>query len=192
LENEERAMISKGIPDWLKKQTWDFLQENNMGQRHMSNGTKAQQYTGLLGENMLRLIIGLQPKFVPGYDHGYDLEMNGVKVDVKTMGRTVDPKPTYVNNFIAFQKDLDAQVYVFCSINKSTNVFFVCGVMSKEELLDQGSFFPLGALRYRDDKTTMRMKAPTYEIQNHLLIQIKDPVEIWSYTFYHEPSFLER
>jgi hypothetical protein len=184
-------MISKQVPMWLKEQTWEYLQENNMGQRHSANGTKSQQYTGLLGENMVRIMLGLKPSFIPGYDGGHDLLMNSVKVDVKTMGRHVDPKPEYVNNFIGYQKDLDAQMYIFCSMNKNTSIFFVCGLLTKIDLLDYAHFYPAGSIRYRDDDTSFRMKAPTYEIANSSLIQLQTPTDIWAETYYYEPGFLD-
>ena len=184
-------MISKVVPKWLKEQTWEYLQEVNMGQRHSANGTKAQQYTGLLGENMTRIILGLQPSFIPGYDGGHDLIMNGVKVDVKTMGRQVDPKHDYVNNFIGYQKDLDAQMYIFCSMNKATSTLYICGLTSKYDLLNFADFYPTGSVRYRDDDTSLRMKAPTYEIKNSALTQVDNALDVWAETYYYEPGFLE-
>ena len=78
-----------------------------MGHRFAANGNKEEQYTGLLGENMFKTIIGLYPTFEDGFDGGYDIGLNGKKVDVKTMGRSVDPKPHYVNNFISYQEHFD-------------------------------------------------------------------------------------
>lgn len=159
-------MNSYKIPKSLKEKTWDWLQDHSMGHRFDANGSKAEQFVGLLGENMFRMINDLPPKFVKGFDGGYDLIFMGQKTDVKTMGRRVDPKPHYVNNFVGYQKDFDCDLYVFCSINKSTNTFWICGYTDKQTLLTESNFYEKGERRYRDDGSYFINKAPLYEIEN--------------------------
>jgi hypothetical protein len=184
-------MISRVIPNDLKEKTWVHCQQNNMGNRGAFDGSPEQQYTGLLGENMLRICLGLSPVYNTGFDGGYDLIINRVKIDVKTMGRSVDPKPHYVNNFVGYQKNLDAELFVFCSINKTTNTFWICGIIAKDLFLATASFFPSGSLRIRSDNSEFRTIAPLYEIQNEHLVEVKEPINIWAYT--HEyADFLVR
>ena len=42
-------MIIK-VPKELKEQCWEYLQVNNMGNRHSANGSKEEQFVGLIGE----------------------------------------------------------------------------------------------------------------------------------------------
>ena len=102
----------------LKEQCWEYLQQNNMGNRHSANGNKEEQFVGLIGEVLTKKLFKKQHKFENGFDGGYDFIHRTKKVDVKTMGRNVDVKMNYVNNFIGFQSHFDCDIYVFCSINK--------------------------------------------------------------------------
>ena len=174
------------IPTSLKEQTWEWLQDHSLGHRTKANGNKEEQYTGLLGENMFREIIGLPTQFEDGFDGGYDIQLYNQKIDVKTMGRSVDPKPHYVNNFISYQSHFDCDIYAFCSINKKQNTFWVCGLIDKDTMLQKASFYNQGETRYRDNGTSFIMKAPTYEIQNHQLHQVDNIESIWQYIKHNE------
>lgn len=162
-------MNSYKIPHDLKKSCWKWLEDHSMGHRFDANGNKHEQFVGLVGENMFRIINDLPPKFIDGFDGGHDLIWRGFKTDVKTMGRRVDPRPHYVNNFVGYQKDFDCELYVFCSINKNTNTFWVCGYTDKHTLLTESDFYDKGERRYRDDGSFFINKAPLYEIKNNKL-----------------------
>jgi len=157
------------IPESLKKQTWDFVSSNNMGNRFDFNGSKEQQYAGLIGENIIRKAFGYEYSFETGYDGGYDILHNNARIDVKTMTRTVNPKGHYVNNFVGYQKELPCDIYIFCSLNKRTGFLWVCGFTTKERLLKEANFFEKGTIRKRDDGTTLTTEAPLYEIKNNQL-----------------------
>lgn len=165
-------MNSYKIPKELKQKTWDWLKTNSMGHRFDANGSKEEQFVGLLGENMFRLVNDLPPKFESGFDGGHDLIFMGHKTDVKTMGRSVDPQLHYVNNFVGYQQHFDCELYIFCSINKRTDTFWICGYTNKETLLTKSTFFKKGEKRYRDDGTYFINKAPLYEIKNSDLKQL--------------------
>jgi hypothetical protein len=162
-------MTSLEIPQSLKDFCWDILKEHNLGERHSFNGSKEDQYLGLLGEYMTALILQLPVEFKPGFDGGYDLLYNGYKIDVKTMGRTVDPKPHYVNNFLGYQEKLECDLLMFCSINKKTSVYTLCGWIFKTEFLEVADYFPIGEKRKRDDGSVLTIQAPLYEIKNSQL-----------------------
>ena len=51
---------------------------------------------------------------------------------------------------------------------------FICGYLSKKELLDKAILYKKGAIRHRENGTTFKMKADTFEIKNSLLNQIKN------------------
>jgi hypothetical protein len=154
------------IPKELKVKCWNFLKKNNLGNRLEANGNKEQQFVGLIGEIMVVNLFGLEYKFSQGFDGGFDFIYKGKRIDVKTMGRTVEPKPYFVNNFIAFQKDFNCDYYIFTSLNKKTNELTICGYLSKEDLLK-------GTKRTRTNGTSFILKTDTYEIENFNLKKYK-------------------
>ena len=110
------------IPNKLKTDVWEYLNENNIGNRFEFNGNKEQQFVGLVGEIIIKRLFGLDHEFKNGFDGGFDFVYKGLKIDVKTMGRNVDVKDYFVNNFVAHQKQFDCDIYIFCSLNKKTNM----------------------------------------------------------------------
>lgn len=147
----------------------NFLEGHSIAQRGVADGSKEEQLTGLIGEAMVKQAFNFKPLFSEGYDGGYDLELGGVKIDVKTMGRNVYPKLYYVNNFIALQEHFDCDVYVFCSLNRVANVLTICGWVTKEQLFDRGNKYKKGESRRRSDGSSFILKADTYEIENKYL-----------------------
>jgi hypothetical protein len=154
------------IPKELKVKCWNFLKKNNLGNRLEANGNKEQQFVGLIGEIMVVNLFGLEYKFSQGFDGGFDFIYKGKRIDVKTMGRTVEPKPYFVNNFIAFQKDFNCDYYIFTSLNKKTNELTICGYLSKEDLLKKSTLYKKGTKRTRTNGTSFILKTDTYEIEN--------------------------
>ena len=165
------------IPENIRIEVWSFLKENNIGQRSKANGNKVEQYVGLLGEVMVKKHLGIACELQSGFDDGFDLMYKNKKIDVKTMGRKVYPKPNYVNNFISYQKDFDCDVYIFCSLNKMNYDLTICGWVSKDQLFERGILYDKGTTRIRTDGSTFRLKAPTYEIENNQLNNIKTLID---------------
>ena len=60
------------IPEKLKKDVWDFVNQNNIGNRFEFNGTKEQQFVGLIGEIMIKRLFGFDHKIKNGFDGGFD------------------------------------------------------------------------------------------------------------------------
>ena len=166
-------MIKLPISLELKAICWDYVKDNNIGNRFDFNGDTEQQYLGLIGENMVRNYYGMPYSFSQGFDGGYDIVLNGFKIDVKTMGRTVDPKPHYANNFVAYQKELDCDILYFTSINKKTSTISFCGWIWKSDFILEATYFEKDSIRHRDDGTTFKTQAPLYEISNHNLNEIR-------------------
>jgi hypothetical protein len=90
------------------------------------------------------------------------------------MGRTVDVRPNFVNNFIALQEKFDCDIYIFNSINKNKNQLTVCGFLNKKELKEKAILYKKGAIRTRDNGTTFKMKSDTYEVPNACLRPISE------------------
>lgn len=150
----------------LKNKVWQFVSQNNLGKRHDFNGIKTAQYIGMLGEVAVKQLFKQPVDLEAGFDGGFDFEYKGLKIDVKTMGRNVDPLPRYVNNFCAYQKDFKCDAYIFCSLNKKTSQLHICGWVTKDELLEKAEKFKKGTERRRDNGTVTKFQAPTYEIKN--------------------------
>lgn len=143
------------------------LEVYDFEQRHVANGTKEQQLTGIIGQSVVMDLFGLG--YVDGQsgcDGGTDINYNGLKIDVKTMGRTTSVRDYYVNNFLGLQMKFDTDVYIFCSYNKNTNRLTICGWITKSDFLGKASFFPKGSTRRRSDGTTFATFADLYEIAN--------------------------
>lgn len=158
----------------LKNEVWSYLKTNNIANRSKADGNKEEQFVGLLGEILVKKHLNIEHNYSNGFDGGYDFIYKGKKFDVKTMGRNVDPKDYYVNNFICYQLDYECDGYIFCSLNKKTNKLTICGWVTKEELKSKGELFVIGSIRQRSNGTKFRLKAPTLEIKNNKLNNIKD------------------
>jgi hypothetical protein len=113
-----------------------------------------------------------------GFDAGEDFIYANKIIDVKTMGRTTNVRDYYVNNFIGLQKNYKTEVYIFCSLNKKTNILSVCGRISKSELFEKAKLYKKETKRYRSDGTYFRVKADQYEIQNIELNQVSSLDEL--------------
>ena len=163
-------MFSIAISQELKDYCGKLISNHNFGNRGIADGNREEQYTGIVGQSMVCRLLGLSlPKGEGGFDNGVDIEWNGLRIDVKTMGRTTTVRDYYVHNFIALQKDYPTDIYMFCSIDKSTSKFTVCGWVTKQQLLERAKFFKKGTKRFRSDKTWFRTKADLYEIANNNL-----------------------
>jgi hypothetical protein len=162
----------------IKQKCWEYINQNSLCERRHAPGTsgnKVEQYTGLVGEVMTKKIFGVAHSFKQnGFDGGFDFVHKDKKIDVKTMGRNVDVKSSYVNNFISLQEHFDCDVYIFNSINKRKNKLTICGYVSKSELMEKAKLYKKGSVRTRDDGTSFKMKADTYEISNSDLRPISD------------------
>lgn len=146
------------------------LVTQNLGNRgDGSDGTKEQQFIGVLGENFIRHFCGLPYMEPKGFDGGYDVIILGNKFDVKTMGRTIEPRLDFVNNFVASQTKFDPDAYLFISINKTNFKATVCGWIEKQLFAQKANLFAKNTKRKRADGSSFVLKADTYEIENSKL-----------------------
>ena len=162
------------VTDEIKGRCWNYLQNNTMANRGEFDGDKIKQFTGLVGEVVVGSIFGHPISFGDGFDGGYDFMIGDLKVDVKTMGRNVEPRDYYVNNFVGFQKDYDCDIYIFTSLNKKTSMLTICGWVTKEELFNRSEFYEKGEVRHRGDGSKFKTEADLYEIENSDLNSISE------------------
>lgn len=145
----------------------------NFGNRGRGDGNQRMQETGILGQICLADLLNYKhPTGDIGFDGGFDFVINNIKVDIKTMTRTVDVKEHYVHNFIGYQLKYDCQYYIFASYNVRFSKMTFCGIISKDEFLVKSKHYKKGDRRYRDDGTFFYSRAPLYEIKQSDLHQI--------------------
>lgn len=148
----------------------DQVSRVNFGRRSFGNGTPEQQLNGIAAQCAMQRAFGL-PLLRAGNecDDGVDFQYAGLTLDVKTMGRTTDVRPSYVNNLVAVQISLATDVLVFCSLHKLKQELTVCGWLPKHLFIQRAAFFPKGSTRARSDGTTFQTFADLYEIPNSRL-----------------------
>ncbi len=122
-------MFSIAISQELKEYCGELITNHNFGNRGFADGNREEQYTGLIGQSMICRLLGSPlPTGEGGFDEGVDIEINGLRVDVKTMGRTTPVREYYVNNFIALQKIIRRMCTYFAALtNPHQNSRFVDG-----------------------------------------------------------------
>ena len=139
----------------------------NFGKRNQANGNKEQQLTGIIGQSAVMNLFGLDlVDGKSGFDNGVDILFAGLRIDVKTMGRTTDVRMNYTNNFLKLQDYFNTEVYVFCSYNKTNSELTICGWIDKDSFISKRKFFEKGTIRTRSNGTTFKTFADLYEIDN--------------------------
>lgn len=143
----------------------ELVDKYNFGRRGYGDGSKFEQFTGIIGQTVFADLIGEErPDGTTGFDGGKDFLINGKRIDIKTMTRKVPVRDFYVHNFVGYQKNYDVDYYVFASYNTTNKVLTICGYIGKEDFFKRASYFPKGSLRKRSDGTSFRTFAPLYEI----------------------------
>ena len=164
-----KVQIKQSIIDHCRKQ----IQKYNFGKRHSGNGSKSEQYVGIVGQSVVSDMFN-QPLIdgSTGSDGGEDLNYHNLIIDVKTMIRTTDVKSDYVSNFVAFQKEFNTDVYIFTSCNKIKKEITIVGWIDKQSLLLKSELFKKGSLRHRSNNTSFKLRNDMYEIQNNKLYEV--------------------
>lgn len=160
-------MLDIKVDKKLVAYTTELVRNNNFGNRGHYDGDKNQQFVGILSENCVRQLWGypLVGDSV-GFDGGYDLLWNGLKIDVKSMTRAYPMKPHYVHNVIDRQINYQAEAFLFCSLNIRNSILTICGWIEKEEFKRLAKFYKSGTVRVRDNGTTFSLDTDNWEIEN--------------------------
>ena len=142
----------------------------NFGNRGYGDGNTREQFTGILGQTVVADLLGCErPTGGKGFDGGTDYIINGKRVDIKTMTRSVPMRSYFVHNFVAYQKPYEVDYYIFASYNTKTSTLTVCGYIDKKQFFEKADFFPKGAERTRSNGTSFFTTSPNYEIIQSLL-----------------------
>lgn len=146
-----------------------------MGNRGYGDGSYENQVVGLLGEMVMHHhLFGNYPILCDGFDGGFDMMLNGYRIDVKTMGRRTYVCPNYVNNFFAVQRHYISDILIFCSYHTLDRILEVCGWVTKVNFFDLASYYPKGSERQRFDGSSFIFREDNYEIENYKLEPIED------------------
>lgn len=159
--------------------TESLLKNKNVGKRgdgsrKYNNGNKDEQFTGILGEVVICDYFN-QPR--PRLDnadgdHGVDMIINSLKIDIKTMTRSCDMKDFFVHNLQGEQvgEYYKNDIYLFTSYNKVKEEITICGWVTKEEFFKLANHYPYGEVRKNNSKKfKVRNKKGLYEIKNSVL-----------------------
>lgn len=151
-----------------------MVETYNFGKRGYGDGNPREQLTGIIGQTVLAdLLQHERPDGATGFDGGKDYEINGKRVDIKTMTRKVPMRSYFVHNFVGYQKDYNVDYYIFASLNTSNDMLTICGYIDKKGFFEKAQFYPKGSERKRSDGTTFRTFAPLYEIAQTDLIPVR-------------------
>jgi hypothetical protein len=172
-------MFTIKVSNELESYCIDQVDKYNFGQRFTANGNKEQQLTGIIGQSVVMLLFDLHlPNGSNGFDNGVDLIYDDKTIDVKTMGRNTDVKPSYTNNFIKLQDYFPTEIYIFCSYNKLKKEVTVCGWIDKENFILKRTFYEKGSKRIRFDGTELIIFTDAYEIDNIHLNDVNNIQEL--------------
>lgn len=141
-----------------------LVADTDFGKGVPGSGNQEQQYVGMVCENAVKYVLGFPVVTNSSPDPGWDFMLNGKRVDIKGQGRTVDPRQSFVCNFVARQKPRQTDFYLFASFNKKTGIVTICGLIEKGKFFKQASFFAEGDVRRRSDGSAFSVKSPMYEI----------------------------
>ena len=157
----------------------DLLSRVNFGCRGDADGDYKMQRTGIIGQVVVCDLFKQPRPIGDGFDNGVDLELCGLTIDVKTMGRTVPFKrgKGYVHNFMGSQIHFNTQIYLFCSLNITNNVLTICGWLPKKLFFERSSYFKQGEIRVNDrgKRIAVRGKAGMFEIADFLINDFVSP-----------------
>ncbi len=164
----------------VTNEQWEYakklVSEKNFGNRGIGDGTKKQQFVGVLGQTVFADLANEPRPVGDGFDGGKDFVFNGIRADIKTMTRKVPVRNDYVHNFVGYQKDYEVDFYIFASFNTENRIMTICGYCPKDLFFEKAVFFPKGSVRERSDGTKFNTFAPLYEIKQSCLLQM-DSVE---------------
>ena len=106
--------------------------------------------------------------------YNYDLIKDGLKIDVKTKRRTVDPRPSYAVSIAETSKHQETDTYAFISITfrekrgkgcgatyHGLTSIWLCGFMPKKEYFEQAEFWKKGDV---DPSNGFRVHADMYNL----------------------------
>lgn len=165
-------MITLPISEEVIIEATMYVDSRKIGKRKSFNGNRTNQVVGIVGEFIISDLLGIDRPNSTGFDGGWDITISEKKIDVKTVGRTVEPKLHYHSNVIDAQMHFSATHFLFCSLNKPKRTFTICGYISKEDFKKKAAYYKKGETMTRPNGEILTLNAAGYFIENRNLIQI--------------------
>lgn len=99
---------------------------------------KESRIAGILGEIVFK---NLYPAATKSKDLTYDFDYDGLKIDVKCKYRKVRPVDDFQASFFMYQanKGFNADVYYFMSTIRSFGYVWLCGTISKNNIMNNSN-----------------------------------------------------
>lgn len=122
------------------------------------------QIYGALGEVMVMDFLRSLNKpvnYIGSYD--YDLEINGKKIDVKTIKTDKEPTNDFNANISAFNTRQQTDFYLWCSVAESMKYGYIIGYLEKDEFyrlaeLKKKGEIDFGSWVFKSDTYTTKVK----------------------------------
>jgi hypothetical protein len=113
---------------------------------------------GFIGEQVVIQILG--GKWENTYD--YDINVNDVRVEVKTKQTTVQPLPHYECSVAAFNVKQNCDAYAFVRVLKDFSMGWFLGVMKKDEFFEKAKKLKKGEV---DPSNNFTVRADCYNLR---------------------------
>jgi hypothetical protein len=113
---------------------------------------------GFVGEQVVMKILG--GKWENTYD--YDINVDNVRVEVKTKQTTVQPLPHYECSVAAFNIKQNCDAYAFVRVLKDFSVGWFLGVMKKDEFFQKAKRLKKGEV---DPSNNFTVRADCYNLR---------------------------
>lgn len=113
---------------------------------------------GFVGEQVVMKILG--GKWENTYD--YDINVNNVRIEVKTKQTTVQPLPHYECSVAAFNIKQNCDAYAFVRVLKDFSVGWFLGVMKKDEFFQKAKRLKKGEV---DPSNNFTVRADCYNLR---------------------------
>lgn len=168
----------------IESKVWKYIQKHNLGNRTIFDGTKKQQFYGLLTQTVLSNKLDQPILDADGFDDGIDIILNNYTIDVKTTLRNVNVKDYYPVNLLDSQyrsKRYKNDYYIFCSYNIKENIIQVLGILKKEDVERLGCYFSSTDKSFNATGKEIDVNVARWEIPISLLIPVNSIEDIKNY-----------
>lgn len=156
--------VSKELIEYCQ----NAIETNNLGLRadQETNGKKRHQFSGLLGENVVRKLLGFEyVNGSEGFDGGFDVVFKDQKADVKTRRKPFEPELSDWFDVPLSQINYKSQIFIFCSHNFHKDIVSVMGWIYKDDFTKNAMLFKKGTLHTYENGTTFVARYDSFRLQ---------------------------
>lgn len=156
------------IPQCVLADSATLSLQASIGKRgDVVDGSHENQLVGMIGENLILHHLGFRKmEVLDGVDCGFDFEIMGKKIDVKTMGRTSPPTLDQTNALFEHQAQSNVDAYIFCNLLRKEMKMAICGWIPKTLFMERATYYPAGFVKVLSSGKSITFKSGNYEIKN--------------------------